>query len=163
VEGGLVDVEPLSAGLIERYLDSRGLRFYRSRDGKGLLVLFSTQHGKLQVNLRVGGMHSDVLAISISTATYNLAADRSRLMELVNDWNRDTHWPKAFVRDTSQPGRIAVVGESAYPLADGIHVDALGNFINSSIRGGAKLFDKVAQAISVPSAQTLEDWLNRTG
>jgi hypothetical protein len=158
-----VDVEPLSAELIERYLDSRGLRFYRSRDGKGLLVLFSTEHGKLQVNLRASGVRSDVLVISISTATYSRAADRSRLMDLVNDWNRDTYWPKAFVRETSQPGRIAVVGESAFPLGDGIGIDALGNFINSSIRSGAKLFDKVAQATSVPSVRTLEEWLDRTG
>jgi len=163
MEGGLVHVEPLSTQLIERYLDSRGLRFYRSQDGKGLLVLFSTEHGKLQANLRVSGVRSDILVISISTATYSRAADRSRLTELVNDWNRDTHWPKAFVRDTSQRGRIAVVGESAFPLTDGIHLDGLGNFINCSIRGGSKLFDKVAQATGVPSAQTLEEWLDRTG
>src|SRR5271166_5265447 len=74
VQGGPVDVEPLSAEVIERYLDSRGLRFYRSRDGKGLLVLFSTEHGKLQVNLRVSGVRSDVLVISISTARYSRAA-----------------------------------------------------------------------------------------
>ena len=144
-------------------MDSRGLRFYRSRDGKGLLVLFSTEHGKLQVNLRASGIRSDVLVISISSATYNLAEDRSRLMDLVNDWNRDTFWPKAFVRQTSQPGRIAVVGETAFPLTDGIHIDALGNFINSSIRAGAKLFDKVARATAVPSVRTLEEWLDRTG
>jgi Putative bacterial sensory transduction regulator len=158
-----VDVEPLSAELIERYLDSRGLRFYRSRDGKGLLMLFSTEDGKLQVNLRVSGKRSDVLVISISTGTYHRAADRSRLMDVVNDWNRDTYWPKAFVRETSQPGRIAVVGESAFPLADGIQFDALGNFINASIRTGAELFAKVARATSVPSVRTLEEWLDRTG
>ncbi|HUL99401.1 MAG TPA: YbjN domain-containing protein, partial [Mycobacterium sp.] len=93
--GGTVHIEPLSTELIERYLDLRGLRFYRGRDGREFLVLFSTDHGQLQVSLRVGGPGRDVLVVRVSPAAHYVAADRPRLMELVNDWNRDTHWPKA--------------------------------------------------------------------
>ena len=85
------------------------------------------------------------------------------MTQLVNEWNRDTHWPKAFAREASQPSRIGVVGESAYPLADGIHSEALANFVDCTVEYATDLFDKIAEAISLPSAQALEEWLDRTG
>jgi Putative bacterial sensory transduction regulator len=157
-----VTIESLSPQLIERYLDSRDLRFYRDHDGKGFLVLLSTKHGKLQVNLRTSGKRGDVLVISVSPAMHYPAAERSRLMKVVNDWNRDTHWPKAFVRKTSQPNRIGVVGETSFPLSKGIHFEAVAEFIGYTTRCAPDLFDKIAEAISLPSTETLERWLDRT-
>jgi len=55
VAGGPVEVEPLSTALIERYLESRGLRYYQGRGGKDLLVLFTTDQGRLHVNLQIWG------------------------------------------------------------------------------------------------------------
>src|ERR1700724_1783507 len=121
--GGAVQIEPLGTELIERYLDSQGLRFFRGRDGNEFLVLFSTEHGQLQVNIRVTGSRRSVLVVRVSPAEHYPAADRPRLMELVNAWNRDTHWPKAFLRETSDPDRVGVVGENSYPLAHGIHFE----------------------------------------
>ena len=40
--GGAVQIEPLGTELIERYLDSQGLRFFRGRDGNEFLVLFTS-------------------------------------------------------------------------------------------------------------------------
>lgn len=159
-----MQIEPLSTELIERYLRSRQLRFFRSDDGEEfMLVLSNYQRGKLLVNLRINGLRPDILEISVSPAGYYLASDRPRLMELVNDWNRDTHWPKAFVRETAQPSHVSVAGESAYLLSDGIHLDGLGNFIKSTVEYGADLIEKIEQAISLPSADALEEWMDRTG
>lgn len=157
-------IEPLSTELIERYLRSRQLRFFRSDDdAEFMMVLSHHQRGKLLVNLRINGLRPDILEISVSPAGYYPASDRPRLMELVNDWNRDTHWPKAFVRETAQPSHVSVVGESAYLLTDGIHLDGLGNFIKSTVEYGADLIEKIEQAVSLPSADTLEEWMDRTG
>lgn len=157
-------IEPLSTELIERYLRSRGLRFFRSDDGQEfLLVLSSIERGKLHVSLRINGVRPDILEITVSPAGYYHAGERARLMELVNDWNRDTHWPKAFVRETAQPNRVTVVGESAYLLSDGIHLAGLGNFVKSTVEYGTDLFTKIEHAIGLPSAQALEQWMDRTG
>jgi hypothetical protein len=156
-----VDIEPLSRELIERYLDSRELRYYQGRGGRDFLVLFSTDQGRLHVNLGISGR--DVLVVSATPANYYVAAERARLTQLVNDWNRDTHWPKAFVREVSQPNRIGVVGETAYPLANGIHDEALGNFIDRTIECAIQLFDKIAESMSLPSVQTMEQWLSSSG
>jgi hypothetical protein len=159
-----MQIEPLGAELIERYLQSRQLRFFRSGDGEEFLVVLSNyERGKLHVHLRINGLRRDILEISISPAGYYQASERPRLMELVNDWNRDNHWPKAFVRETPEPSRISVVGETAYLLADGIHLEALGHFIRSGVEYGADLFGKIDQAISLPSADALEEWMDRTG
>jgi hypothetical protein len=56
-----------------------------------------------------------------------------------------------------------VVGENAYLLTDGIHLPALGNFVKSTVEYGADLFDKIEQALGLPSAHALEQWMDRTG
>jgi hypothetical protein len=60
-------------------------------------------------------------------------------------------------------GVVANLERRFAPLTDGIHVEALVNFVDCTIECAARLFDKIAQAISLPSAQTLEQWLDRTG
>lgn len=158
-----MQIEPLSTELIERHLRSRQLRFFRSDDGEEFLVLSSHERGKLHVTLRVNGLRRDVLELSITPAAYYPAGERPRLMELVNDWNRDTHWPKAFVRETARPSHVSVVGENAYLLSDGIHLEALGNLIRSAVEYGVDLFAKIEQAVCLPSAHALEQWMDRTG
>ena len=158
-----MQIEPLSTKLIEGYLQSRQLRFFRSDDGEEFMMLLSSyERGKLHVNLRINGLRRDIFEISVTPAVYYLAADRPRLMELVNDWNRDTHWPKAFVRETAQPSRVSVVGEAAYLLTDGVHIEALGNFIRSTVEYGTDLFEKIEKAVCLPSADALEQWMDRT-
>lgn len=158
-----MQIEPLSTDLIERYLASRGLRFFRSDDGEEFLVFSGYERGRLQVTLRLNGLRHDVLEISISPAAYYPAGDRPRLMELVNDWNRDTHWPKAFVRETARPGYVSVVGENAYLLTDGIHLEGLGHLVRSAVEYGVDLFARIDQAVCLPSADALEQWMDRTG
>ena len=157
-----MDIEPLSLQLIERYLDARDLRFYRGRDGNDILVLFGTQNGSLQVNLRCGGKRGDVMVISVSPAANYPAGERAHLLEVVNEWNRDTHWPKAFVRETSQPDRIGVAGEYSVVLPKGVHYDGLAEILECTLACAGDLFDAVNAAISLPSTQTLEQWLDRT-
>ncbi|WAJ45676.1 YbjN domain-containing protein [Mycobacterium sp. Aquia_216] len=159
-----MQIEPLSTELIERYLRSRHLRFFRGDDGEEfLMVLSNIERGKLHVNLRINGLRPDIFEISVSPAGYYQASERPRLMELVNDWNRDNHWPKAFVRETAQPSHVSLVGESAYLLTDGIHLAALGNFIKSTVEYGADLIEKIERAVCLPSAGALEQWMDRTG
>lgn len=158
-----MQIEPLSTELIERCLQSRQLRFFRSDDGEEFLVLSNYERGKLHVTVRVDGLRRDLLEISISPAVYYPAGERPRLMELVNDWNRDTHWPKAFVRETARPSHVSVVGENAYLLSEGIHIEALGSLIKSAVEYGGDLFSKIDRTVCLPSADALEEWMDRTG
>jgi Putative bacterial sensory transduction regulator len=158
-----VEIEPLSPQLIERYLKGRDLRFYRSHDGDDFLVLFTTKHGKLHANLRLCGSGKEVLVISVSPAAYFPAEERVRLMEVVNNWNRDTWWPKAFLQETSRPDQVGVFGEYSVYLPKGIHFDGLVELIGCTTACAGDLFDKIAAAMRLPSTQTLEGWLDRTG
>lgn len=76
---------------------------------------------------------------------------------------RDTHWPKAFVRKTSNPRHVGVIGKCTYPLMGGIHFEALTNFLDCAIGCSMDRFDKIAESLEVPSAQTLETWLRPAG
>ncbi|OBI16359.1 hypothetical protein A5714_11235 [Mycobacterium sp. E2462] len=157
-----MQIEPLSTELIERYLRSHPLRFFRSDDGEEFLLTSPHSRGKLSITLRINGLRRDILEVSISPAAHYPAAERPRLLELVNEWNRDTHWPKAFVRETPHPGHVSVVGENAYLLTHGIHPQALGDLVRSTVEHGADLFDKIERSLRQPSADVLERWLDRT-
>lgn len=157
-----MQIEPLSADLIERYLRSRQLRYFRSDDGVEFLLVSTREQGKLLVTLRINGLRPDILEVSISPARHFPATERPRLMELANSWNRDNHWPKAFVRETAYPGFVAVVGENAHLLTDGIHLEALGNLVRSTVDYGADLFAKIERTLSLPSAEAMERWMDRT-
>ena len=61
-----MQIEPLSTELIDRYLRSRQLRFFRSDDGEEFMMLPSYERGKLHVNLRINGLRRDIFEISIS-------------------------------------------------------------------------------------------------
>src|SRR4051794_33321692 len=114
-------IEPLSTELLERYLDLRGLKFFRGRDGNEFLLLMNGDKSRMHLHLSLSGPDRDWLAVHVTPMENYAAGERARLMELVNEWNRDTHWPKAYVRETSDPSQIGVVGENTYPLQDGIH------------------------------------------
>jgi hypothetical protein len=156
-------IEPFSAELVERCLDRRELKFFRGRDGEDFLILISSDRSRLHAHLEVCGPNGDLLSIRVTLVDHYNGAEHHRLIELVNEWNRNTRWPKAYVRETPDPNRIGVVGENSYPLMEGIHLEALGRFIDYTIRGSFELFDRIAEAIELPSAKTLETWLREAG
>lgn len=155
-----MEIEPLSTQLIERYLKTRDLRYYRNSDADEYLLLFSTLHGKLHVTIRLGGPGNQVLVISVTPAVNYPAAQRVRLMEVINDWNRDSWWPKAFVRQTSLPDQVSVVGEQSIWLPEGIHFEAVAEFIDATNACASDLFGKITAAMALPSAPTLQRWLD---
>ncbi|HTQ17101.1 YbjN domain-containing protein [Mycobacterium sp.] len=158
-----MDIEPLTTELVERYLDTHDLKFFRGRDGNEFLLLMSDEKSRLHVHIRISGPDRNLLTIQVSPVQNYAAGERARLMELVNDWNRDAYWPKAFVRETSGPSQVGVVGESCYPLKYGVHFEALGRFIDYTVNAAFELFERIGDAIQLPSAGTLQAWWGQAG
>lgn len=156
-----MDIEKFGTDLVERYLHQRGLRYHRDRHGGRFSMMISTARCDLLGQLDVHGPDRGLLDIRISE--FRAATERTRLMELVNEWNRETRWPKAFVYETADPARIGVAGENAYPLTHGIHFQALATFVDTTIGGAIELFEWIRRTVDLPSAQTLERWLGETG
>jgi hypothetical protein len=154
-------IEEFDAAMIERYLALRGLVFGRGDDGRDFVLPMSCEAGRLRVRLRVSGSSRRLVTIRLRRAEHYDATHRNRLMELVNEWNRDYRWPKAYVRETSDPARIEVVGENCFPLTEGIHFEAFTALVDFTIRGAVELFEKIGPAVELPSARTLERWLHQ--
>jgi hypothetical protein len=152
-------IEEFNAQLIERYLELRRLQFNRASNGREFLVQVRTEHCKVRVRLRVSGSKRNILTIRVTPAEHYQATQRQRLMELVNGWNHDTRWPKAYVRETSSPDRVGVVAENCYPMMDGIHFEAFTRYVDYTIGGAVELFDTISRGIELPSARTLDLWL----
>jgi hypothetical protein len=156
-------VQPFNAEMIEAYLEARGLRFFRSQEDNEFLVLFAVGTRQLHVHLQATGLDNDLFSIWVTTADTYSADYRWRLLELVNQWNRDRRWPSASVRETADPARISLFGENHYPLSEGIHFDACAAFADCTIATSATLFEEVTHALELPSAASMESWLREAG
>jgi hypothetical protein len=154
-------IEEFNHELIERYLELRGLQFNRAGNGREFLVPLGGEHSGVRVRLRISGSKSNILTIRVTPAEHYQTTQRHRLMELVNGWNRDTRWPKAYVRETSTPDLVGVVAENCYPLMDGIHFEAFTRYVDYAIGGAVELFDTISQGIELPSARTMDLWLRK--
>ncbi|MGV9950277.1 YbjN domain-containing protein [Rhodococcus aetherivorans] len=155
-------IDAFDTGMIERYLHSRGWRFFRDQDGN-FLVLINTGTRQLQVHLAADGPRRDLLVVWVSTSEVYAGVARAKLLEQVNQWNRETHWPKASLREGADGESVWVVGENCYPLMDGIHSALFATLADYTIETAATLFERVAEAVEIPSAQTLEAWFRTTG
>ena len=157
-----MSIELFGPELIERYLNARKLRFYRGKDNGDFLFILTVDIRQLHAHMEVSGPRQDTLSIWVTPANFYPATDRVRLLELVNEWNRDTRWPKASVRETSDPNRVGVVGETCYPLTHGIHFEAFAGFADHTIKSAIDLFDRITEAVELPSSRTLDLWLRQT-
>lgn len=73
------------------------------------------------------------------------AARRAELLMVVNDWNRDRLWPKAYVRAEGQG--LVVTAEVSVDLADGVTDDQLDAVLLRGLAAGGRLFEALAQQL----------------
>lgn len=149
-------LEAFGQAMIEQYLQMKGWRFNRD-DGEFALSVRSNARD-YRVRLYISGPDHDVLTIRLSTSERFGVGNSARLLERANRWNRDTCWPKASVRVSSDGLSARVVGKCSFPFVDGVPGEWFEKACDRAIAAAPDLFEQVAQATQVPSAQTLESW-----
>lgn len=79
------------------------------------------------------------------------AARRAEMLLVLNDWNRDHTWPKAYLR--SEVDRIAVYGEVAVDLTHGATDDQLDAVIRHGLAAGGSLLAWLAERLPDDAAE----------
>lgn len=143
--------ELLCANLIERYLDTCGLRFLRGDHDGEYFCAANTASGRLHVRLEISASFGDVLNISITPARAFLVADRPRLTRLADTWNRQNRGVTAILQGSPDPQRIGVSARRSEWIRDGITSEEFASMVDRTIAAAIDLFAELRPVVDVHS------------
>ncbi|HTQ22583.1 hypothetical protein [Mycobacterium sp.] len=145
--------EPLGTDLIERYLRTRGRRYFRGQhDGEYFFVANAHPH-RLHVHLGISRWHRDEFTIRVVPACFFPAADDARLANLADTWNEQNREVTAIVHGSSDPQRIGVLARGSKRIPDRISFDEFAAFVDRTIAAATDLFSELTPVDELPSAQ----------
>jgi hypothetical protein len=148
--------EPMCASLIERYLRTRGRRYFRGHhDGEFFFVTSdrASTSGRLHVHLEVSPDHDDVLILRVTPGCYFPAADRPWLTYFSERWNRQDRQVTAIVHGSSDPQRIGVVARRSQWIRKSFSFEVFAAIIDGAISDARELFAELSPVVELPSPE----------
>jgi hypothetical protein len=143
--------EPLCANLVERYLRTRGSRYFRGRHDGEFFYVANTRPRRLHVHLEICPTHGDVLMIRVTPPCFFPATDRSWLMHFADTWNQQNREVVAIVHGSSDPQRIGVVARRSQWIRKGVSFEDFAAFADASIADAIDLFGQLFPVADLPS------------
>lgn len=145
--------QPMCATLTERYLRTRGRRYFRGhREGD---YFFVTNAGprRLHVHFEVLPGHDDVLIIRVTPGCYFPASERPWLTHFSDRWNRQERQVTAIVHASSDPQRIGVVARKSQWIRKGVSFDDFASFVDRILADATELFAELSPVVKLASDQ----------
>lgn len=132
-------VQKLSPEMVEAFLASIGWRYLRDKDSN-FEVQFSYQEDiecALRFSLLLQGRNRDIYYLRMRSDKYVKRSDWPRYMYLVNRWNSERRWPKAYleIQDPATSQRGEIILEQQMDLEQGIHQELLDDYTNTIFFG----------------------------
>jgi len=143
--------EPLRVNLIERYLRTRGRRFFRGHHDGEYFFVTSARPRRLHVHLEISPGHDDVLIIRVTPGCFFPAADRPWLAHFSDTWNRQDRQVTAVVHNSSDPQRIGVVARRSQCIRNGVSFEDFASFVDRTIADATDLFGELGPVVGLPS------------
>lgn len=147
--------QPLCANLIERYLCTRGSRYFRGRHDREYFYVANVRP-RLHIHLEVSPAHQDVVIIRVAPGCFFDAADRARLTLFCDRWNEGDREVIAIVHESSDPHRVGVVARRTQWIRRNVSFDEFASFVDRTIADAIELFGELASVVEWPlTAQPL--------
>src|ERR1700761_2289990 len=115
--------EPLSANLIERYLCTRGSRFFRGQHDGEFFYVANTRPRRLHVHLGISRWHGDEFTIQVTPGCFFPAAEGAGLADLADRWNRQNRGARVSARASSDPQRIGVAARNSRKIREPVEFE----------------------------------------
>jgi hypothetical protein len=148
--------EPRCADLIERYLCTRGGRYFQGAHDGEYFYVAKARPRRLHVHLEVSRTHRDVLVIRVAPACFFPAADRPWLMHLADTWNQQDREVTAMVHGSCDPQRIGVVARRSQWIQSRVSFEDFASFVDRTIADAIDLFAQLTPVAELPpTAQPL--------
>ncbi|HEY2502667.1 MAG TPA: YbjN domain-containing protein [Mycobacterium sp.] len=143
--------EPLCANLIERYLCTRGSRYFRGQHDGEFFYVANTRPRRLHVHLEISPDHHDVLIIRVAPSCFFPASDRPWLTHLADTWNQQDREVTAIVHGSSDPQRIGVVARHSQWIRGCVAFDDFAAFVDRTIAAAIEFFGELNPIVEQPS------------
>ena len=138
------------ATLIERYMSTSGLRFFRGQhDGEYFFV--ANAHPRLHVHLEVSPSFGDVVIIRVTPASFYPVADRPWLTRFADTWNQQNREVTAILHGSSDPQRIGVVARRSQWIRESMSLEDFASFVDRAVTAAIDLFAEVTPVVELPS------------
>jgi hypothetical protein len=149
------------ANLIERYLCTRGRRFFRGRHDREYFFVANAHPRRLYVHFEISPAHGDVLIIRVAPACFFPATDRPWLMHFADTWNQQDREVTAIVHGSSDPLRIGVVARRTHWIRKSISFEDFTSFADRTIADAIDFFGELTPVAELPS--TVQSLLRDAG
>jgi hypothetical protein len=147
----LMTGEPRCADLTERYLRTRGSRYFRGAHDNEYFYVAKTRPRQLHVHLEVSPAHDDVLMIRVAPACFFPATDRPWLMHFADTWNQQNREVTAILHASSDPQRIGVAARRSQWIRASDSFEDFASFVDRVIADAIDLFAQLNPVIEAPS------------
>lgn len=136
--------------LIESYLRTRQVRYFRGHHDDEYFFLVSAYHGRLHVHLQPCGPDNATVRISVTAERYYPAEQRARVADLVEQWNNADPQVTAAVFESSDPRLVGVTAERRYRSGRA----EFGPFVDQAVQSAIDLFGRLRVLAASPSDDT---------
>jgi hypothetical protein len=138
------------ANLIERYMSTCGLRFFRGQhDGEYFFV--ANSYPRLHVHLEVSPSFGDVVIIRVTPASFYPVADRPCLTRFADTWNQQNREVTAIVHGSCDPKRVGVVARRSRWIGESMSLEDFASFVDRTVTAAIDLFAELTLVVELPS------------
>lgn len=141
---------PVTRERIASYLGSRGYTSRLDEDGD----ITGTWDGN-RFWFMLLGTEKDIIQIRGRWHRPLAESHRVATLQIVNDWNRDRIWPKAYVR--SENGALSLYTEHSVDFGLGATQDQIDQTLAGGLSTSLQLFTSVAASLRPQSQDDLDD------
>lgn len=135
--------EPLSTSLIERYLYSRGKRYFRGRHDGEFFFVANAYPRRLHIHLEISHEHPDVFTIRVTPAYFFPAADQARLARFAHLWNDRNRAVTATMHASSDPQRVGVTADNSQWIPGLIRFNEFADSVDRVLDSAVDLFGEL--------------------
>lgn len=143
-------IEVLSADLIERYLCTRGSRYFRGQHDGEYFYVANTRPRRLHVHLGISRWHRDEFTIQVTPGCFFPAAVGVDLARLAEAWNEHNDDVVVTVRGSSDPQRVGVVARSSRKARGPVDFDDFATFVDHTIAAAIEFFAELDPGTDCP-------------
>jgi hypothetical protein len=149
--------------LIERYMHTRGRRYFRGHHDGDYFFILSVGHERLHVHIEVPPADRHSVTVRATPSCFFPAAEVARLSRFTDKWNDENRPTRAVVFESCDRNRIGVAAENSHPLALNMPFEEFAGLVDSTIRSAVTLFAEMTPAAEPAPVQRMGEWFKDAG
>lgn len=143
--------EPLHTNLVERYLRTRGRRYFSGQHDREFFFVTNTRPQRLHVHLEISPTQRDLFTIRVTPACFFPTSDQAALAQLADRWNRQHSEVAAIVHKSSDPHRIGVAATQSQQFESPVRFDDFAAFADRTIAAAIDLLSELPAVVELPT------------